>query len=35
MLMTLKGDVVGFKVGSVTGATFMPANAVKALVAAQ
>ncbi|MEY2640641.1 MAG: hypothetical protein RL150_34 [Candidatus Parcubacteria bacterium] len=34
MLMTLKGDVVGFKVGSATGATFMPANAVKAVVAA-
>lgn len=35
MLMTLKGDVVGLKVGFVTGGTFMPINAIKGLIAAQ
>jgi hypothetical protein len=32
MLLTLKGDVVGLKVGNVSGGTFLPINAVKALI---
>ena len=35
MLLTLKGDVVGLKVGTVSGGTFMPINALKSMIAAQ
>lgn len=35
MLITLKGDVVGLKVGTVTGGTFLPINVIKGLIAQQ
>jgi len=35
MLLTLKGDVVGLKVGTVSGGTFMPINALKGMITTQ
>lgn len=33
ILLTLKGDVVGLKVGTVSGSTFFPINSIKAMIA--